>query len=244
MNGYEQDLCKYFELKIDNMKSLDIDNDGVVEDEELDIAARKAEISRIKNIDVIFKGILDGFNKAIKSESNTYVLEQMKEVGEVLEFVGGLPGIDSADKELEIALPNNQCIRCNIKGFLQQYLFRFIVDKEHELGPFAYVVGELVEHEEMADSVKNIEIVANKLNADELGINLIAKFSSINLSNDGNVLKIGDNISTVLDTINRLKTPTDQQKALNRDVFYKEGVIGVQELFEQYFNRLKAENMD
>lgn len=244
MNGYEQDLCKYFELKIDNMKSLDIDNDGVVEDEELDIAARKAEISRIKNIDVIFKGILDGFNKAIKSESNTYVLEQMKEVGEVLEFVGGLPGVDSADKELEIALPNNQCIRCNIKGFLQQYLFRFIVDKEHELGPFAYVVGELVEHEEMADSVKNIEIVANKLNADELGINLIAKFSSINLSNDGNVLKIGDNISTVLDTINRLKTPTDQQKALNRDVFYKEGVIGVQELFEQYFNRLKAENMD
>jgi hypothetical protein len=96
----------------------------------------------------------------------------------------------------------------------------------------------------MGDSVKNIEIVANKLNADELGINLIAKFSSINLSNDGNVLKIGDNISTVLDTINRLKTPTDQQKALNRDVFYKEGVIGVQELFEQYFNRLKAENMD
>ncbi len=244
MNGYEQDLCKYFELKIDNMMSLDIDKDGVVEDEELDIAARKAEIARIKNIDVIFKGILDGYNKAIKSENNNYVLEQMKEVGEVLEFVGNLPGVDSADKELEIALPNNQCIRCNIKGFLQQYLFRFIVDKEHELGPFAYVVGELVEHEEMADSVKNIEIVANKLNADELGINLIAKFSSINLSNDGNVLKIGDNISTVLDTINRLKTPTDQQKALNRDVFYKEGVAGVQELFEQYFNRLKAENMD
>ena len=37
---------------------------------------------------------------------------------------------------------------------------------------------------------------------------------------DKNILKIGDNISTVIDTINRLKTPTDQQKALNRDVFY------------------------
>ena len=244
MNGYEQDLCKYFELKIDNMKSLDLDNDGIVEDEELDTLARKAVVARIKNIDVIFKGILDGYNKAIKGESNTYVLEQMKEVGELLEFVGELPGVDNADKELEIALPNNQCIRCNVKGFIQQYLFRFIVDKEHELGPFAYVVGELVEHEEMSDVVKNIEIVANKLNVDELGINLIAKFSSINLSNDGNILKIGDNISTVLDTINRLKTPTDQQKALNRDVFYKEGVDGVKEIFEQYFSRLKAENMD
>ena len=244
MNGYEQDLCKYFELKIDNMKSLDLDDDGIIEDEELAVVARKAVLARIKNIDVIFKGILDGYNKAIKGETNTHVLEEMKEVGELLTFVGELPGVDNEDKELEIALPNNQCIRCNVKGFIQQYLFRFIVDKEHELGPFAYVVSELVEHEEMADVVKNIEIVANKLNVDELGINLIAKFSSINLSNDGNILKIGDNISTVLDTINRLKTPTDQQKALNRDVFYKEGVEGVKEIFEQYFNRLKAENMD
>ena len=168
----------------------------------------------------------------------------MTEVAEVLEVVGTLPGIRGEEKELEIALPNNQAIRCNIKGFLQQYLFRYIVDKEHELGPFAYVVSELVEHEELADKVKNIEIVANKLNEPELGINLIAKFSTINLSNDGNVLKIGDNISTVLDTVNRLKTPSDQQKALNRDVFYKEGVDGVKELFEQYFNRLKAEHME
>jgi hypothetical protein len=226
------------------MKSLDLDNDGIVEDEELDVVARKAVLARIKNIDVIFKGILDGYNKAIKGETNTHVIEEMKEVGDLLAFIGELPGVDNADKELEIALPNNQCIRCNVKGFIQQYLFRFIVDKEHELGPFAYVVSELVEHEEMADVVKNIEIVANKLNVDELGINLIAKFSSINLSNDGNILKIGDNISTVLDTINRLKTPTDQQKALNRDVFYKEGVEGVKEIFEQYFNRLKVENMD
>ena len=92
--------------------------------------------------------------------------------------------------------------------------------------------------------MEDIEIVANKLNAPELGINLIAKFSSINLSNEGNVLKIGDNISTVVEVINRLKTPTDQQKALNRDVFYKEGVAGVQEIFEQYFSRLKLDNMD
>ena len=145
---------------------------------------------------------------------------------------------------MEIALPNNQMIVCNVKGFLQQYLFRYIVDKEHELGPFAYVVSELVEHEEMTDVVKNIEIVANKLNSPELGINLIAKFSSINISNNGNVFKVGDNITTVLEIVNRLKTPTDQQKALNRDVFYKEGVAGVQEIFEQYFTRLKLENMD
>ena len=33
------------------------------------------------------------------------------------------------------------------------------------------------------------------------------------------------------------------QKALNRDVFYKEGVNGVCKSFEQYFNRRKLENM-
>jgi len=60
----------------------------------------------------------------------------------------------------------------------------------------------------------------------------------------GQTVEAGDNISTVIDTINRLKAPTEQQKALNRDVFYKEGVAGVQELFEQYFNRLKVENME
>lgn len=241
LNGYEQDLAKYFELKLDNVKDIEM---GIATQEEELTEEEKKSIVKLQNIDVIFKGILDGYKKAIKSESDAYVLDQMKEVTEVLEYIGELPSPKSPEKDLEIALPNNQTIICNIKGFLQQYLFRYIVDKEHELGPFAYVVSELVEHEEMADTVKNIEIVANKLNAPELGINLIAKFSSINISNNGNVLKIGDNISTVVETVNRLKTPTDQQKALNRDVFYKEGVHGVQEIFEQYFSRLKLENMD
>ena len=140
-------------------------------------------------------------------------------------------------------MPNNQTIICNIKGFIQQYLFRFIVDKEHELGPFAYVVKELIDNEEFGDMVRNLEEVAKILNEQELGINLIAKFSSINLSNNGNVFKIGDNISTVVETINRLKTPTDMQKALNRDVFYREGVNAVQKSFEQYFTRIKLEKM-
>ena len=122
-------------------------------------------------------------------------------------------------------------------------MFRFIIDKEHELGPFAYVVKELEATEEFAEIVKNLEEVANILNSEELGINLIAKFSSINLSNNGNIFKIGDNISTVVETVNRLKTPTDMQKALNRDVFYREGVSSCQKAFEQYFNRRKLENM-
>lgn len=241
MNGYEQDLARYFELKIENMKGIET---GVVEEETEETSDEPKKRVQIKNIDVIFKGIFDGYTKALKGQTDAYVLDQTKEIGPVLELVGTLPSINSEEKELEIALPNNHTIFCNIKGFLQQYLFRYIVDKEHELGPFAYVVSELVEHEEWSEQVKNIEIVANKLNAPELGINLIAKFSSINLSNDGNVLKIGDNISTVIETINRLKTPTDQQKALNRDVFYKEGVEGVKEVFEQYFSRLKLDNMD
>ena len=91
--------------------------------------------------------------------------------------------------------------------------------------------------------VKGLEVIAERMNSDELGINLIAKFSSISLSNNGNIFKIGDNISTVVETINRLKTPTDMQIALNRDVFYKEGVQSVSKSFEQYFNRRKLENM-
>ena len=102
---------------------------------------------------------------------------------------------------------------------------------------------ELIENEEFGDMVRNLEEVAKILNEQELGINLIAKFSSINLSNNGNVFKIGDNISTVVETINRLKTPTDMQKALNRDVFYREGVNAVQKCFEQYFTRRKLESM-
>jgi hypothetical protein len=218
---------------------------GVVEEEESEESVNEPKKRvQIKNIDVIFKGILDGYNKALKGQTDAYVLDQTKEIGPILELVGTLPSINSEEKELEIALPNNHTIFCNIKGFLQQYLFRYIVDKEHELGPFAYVVSELVEHEEWSEQVKNIEIVANKLNAPELGINLIAKFSSINISNDGNVLKIGDNISTVIETINRLKTPTDMQKALNRDIFYKEGVQAVQTCFEEYFKRKELEMMN
>jgi hypothetical protein len=143
-----------------------------------------------------------------------------------------------------IPLPNNQTILCNIKGFMQQYLFRYIVDKEHELGPFAYVVSELVQHEEYVEIVKNIEIVADKLNATELGINLFAGFSTINMSNNGHIFKIGDNITTVLEIVNRLKTPTDMQKALNRDIFYKEGVQAVQTCFEEYFKRKELEMMN
>jgi hypothetical protein len=156
MNGYEQDLARYFELKVDNMRSIEA---GVEEsDEDEDVVIRQ-EIVRIKNIDVMFKGIFDGFSKALKAENSPYIQEQMKEVAEILEIIGTLPSVNSEEKELEIALPNSQSIKCNIKGFMQQYLFRFIVDKEHELGPFAYVVSELAEHEEFGDFVKNIEIV-------------------------------------------------------------------------------------
>ena len=240
LNGYEQDLARYFELNLENAIEL---QGGVQEKDEEETIEYKGNV-KLQNIDVIFKGILDGYNKAIKSVDSPYVQEQMAEVGEVLNIVGALPNSRNEEKELEIALPNNQTIVCNVKGFLQQYLFRYIVDKEHELGPFAYVVSELAEHEELSDKVKNIEIVANKLNADELGINLIAQFSTINVSGAGNVLNIGESISTVVETINRFKTPTDQQKALNRDVFYKEGVAGIAELFTTYFNRLKLENME
>ena len=239
MNGYEVDIAKYFELNVDNV----VDTEARVVNEETQEEVIRERVN-IKNIDVIFKGILDGFKKAVKDEKNTAIVEQMQDVSDILEFVGTLPAVDKDDKDLEIALPNNQVIQCNIKGFIQQYLFRFIVDREHELGPFAYVVGELAQHEEFGEIVKNLEIVANKLNSNELGINLIASFSSITLSNNGNVFKIGDNITTALETINRLKTPTDMQKALNRDVFYKDGVNAVAECFGLYFNRLKLESME
>lgn len=240
MNGYEQELAKYYELNMD--KVISIDEKPTTIEEFMEENPDKPRI-KLKNIDVIFKGIYDGFMKAYKNENNVTIQEEIDEIKEILELVGTLPSIDSEEKELEIALPNNQTIVCNIKGFIQQYLFRFIIDKEHELGPFAYVVNELKIHEEIGPIVKNLEEVADRLNAQELGINLIAKFSSISLSNGGHIFKIGDNITTVLETINRLKTPTDIQKTLNRDVFYKEGVDSVKKSFEQYFNRRKLENM-
>jgi len=241
MNGYEQELAKYYELNMEKVMSLD-DKPTAVEEYIEEGVSDKPRI-KIKNIDVIFKGIYDGFMKAYKNENNVTIQDEIDEIKDILEIVGTLPSIDSEEKELEIALPNNQTILCNIKGFMQQYLFRFIIDREHELGPFAYVVNELKIHEELGPIVEHLDEVADRLNAQELGINLIAKFSSITLSNGGNIFKIGDSITTVLETINRLKTPTDIQKTLNRDVFYKEGVDAVKKSFEQYFNRRKLENM-
>lgn len=240
MNGYEIEMAEYFELNTEKVVSVD----QKLETEEDETEEKEIKIKeKIKNIDVIFKGIYDGFEKAVKDDRYAIVQDEVDKCREILSLVGTLPSIDSEEKDLEIALPNNQTIFCNIKGFVEQYLFRYIIDKEHELGPFAYVVKELEEHEELKDTVKNLEEVANILSSEELGINLIAKFSSINLSNNGNIFKIGDNISTVVETVNRLKTPTDMQKALNRDVFYKEGVTSVQKAFEQYFNRRKIENL-
>jgi len=241
VNGYEREIAKYFELNLEKIVDLE-EYRAEAEDEEENTTLK--EKVRIQNIDVIFRGIQEGFNKAIKNETNAIVLSEMEEVGKLLEFVGELPNKKNPEKDLEIALPNNQSIVCNIKGFMQQYLFRYIVDKDHELGPFAYVVSELCQHEELVDVVKNIEIVADRLNVAELGINLFASFSSITETDKGHVFKIGDNISTVLETINRLKTPTDMQKALNRDIFYKEGVLTVQRCFEDYFNKKKLEQVE
>ena len=240
MNGYEIEMAEYFELNTENIVTLD---DKPVELDETTTEEKKKERIKIKNIDVIFKGIFDGFEKAVKNNADNSIQTEIDKLHKILEIVGTLPTINSEEKDLEIALPNNQTIVCNIKGFIQQYLFRYIVDKEHELGPFAYVVKELEAHEEFSSLVSDLEEVANILNADELGINLIAKFSSISLSNNGNIFKIGDNISTVVETINRLKTGTDIQKALNRDVFYREGVQSVKQSFEQYFSRRKVENL-
>jgi len=241
MNGYEQEMAAYFELNLE--KIVTIDDKPIIESEAEQEEVKEKIRVKIKNIDVIFKGIYEGFEKSVKDENNQTIIDEIEEFRRVLELIGTLPSIDSDEKELEIALPNNQTIICNIKGFIQQYIFRYIIDKEHELGPFAYGLKELEKHEELGPVVQGIDTIAEKLNSQELGINLIAKFSSITLSNNGNIFKIGDNISTVVETINRLKTPTDMQKALNRDVFYKEGVNGVAKSFEQYFNRRKLENM-
>lgn len=241
MNGYEQEMAAYFELNMEKIVTLD-DKPEIEAEQEQEEVKEKVRV-KIKNIDVIFKGIHEGFEKSVKNENNQTIVDEIEEFRRVFDLIGTLPSIDSDEKELEIALPNNQTIICNIKGFIQQYLFRYIIDKEHELGPFAYVVKELEQHEELGPVVQGIESIAERLNSPELGINLIAKFSSITLSNNGNIFKIGDNISTVVETINRLKTPTDMQKALNRDVFYKEGVNGVAKAFDEYFNRRKLENM-
>ncbi|MGN0961440.1 MAG: hypothetical protein ACI4PF_04505, partial [Christensenellales bacterium] len=240
LNGYEQNLAKYFELKLDNLKEIETSISNV---EELTEKTEQKDVIKLENIDVVFKGILDGFRNALKNQDD-YIKDLMNDVGNTLEYVGELPMQDISQKDLEIYLPNNQKIICNVKGLLQQYLFRYIIDNNHDLGPFAYVINELNEQEDLSDIVRNIDSVAEKLNAPELGINLIAKFSSINLSDKGNVLKFGENISTVVNNINKIDNIVEQQNTLNRDAFYKEGVEGVKTLFEQYFNRIKSEKLD
>ena len=79
MNGYEQDLAKHFELKLDNMQEIEY-----VEQKQEDEQVEKKSVAKIKNIDVIFKGILDGFNKALADETSEVVIEQMQDVKEVL----------------------------------------------------------------------------------------------------------------------------------------------------------------
>ena len=124
--------------------------------------------------------------------------------------------------------------------------FEKIWDIETAIFPYQNISPYETMRGHIYDYQKQVEILKNRPNLVIVPIKAtLEKFPNEEfLENNSLCLKIGDNISTVIETVNRLKTPTDQQKALNRDVFYKEGVNGVKELFAQYFARVKVETLE
>ena len=95
MNGYEIELAQYFELNMDKIVTID---DKPVVNEEVEEEIQEKKRIKIKNIDVIFKGIYEGFEKAVKNENNQSIQEEIDEFRKVLEVIGTLPSIDSDEK--------------------------------------------------------------------------------------------------------------------------------------------------
>ena len=192
---------------------------------------------RLQNIDVIFNGIYVAYLKAIANVLDISTLVKMQPLGDILEVVGNFENEEEYSRALKINLPNNQTIVCNIKGFIQQYLFRYIINKDNEIGPLMFVVDELASREEFADIANAIDKAAEILSDEDLGVNLFMGFSTIDYNGDGYVLRVGDNISTLVDNLNTLETIEEVYEMLEESMFYNEAVENVTQLFDDYMSK-------
>ena len=240
LNGYEIETARYFELDI-VVNDDERDNVRFVEgSEETRDTTKKPLGSELHNIDIIYAGIRQGFNQAIEQEGDPLLKEDMRDVSEVLDIVGEISeDIDAST--FEIKLPIGHTIKCNIKGLFQQYIFRYITDKGVETDSFEFIINELKNLDSMAEIAGFIKSAAEDLNGEELGINLIMKFST--LSEDGNTVELGEAISTVMASIKEAKTAEEIYEKLNSDAFYKSAVEDIQKMFLEYFKRKKSEQI-
>ena len=67
------------------------------------------------------------------------------------------------------------------------------------------------------------------------------KFST--LSEDGDYVELGEQISTVMASIKHANTAEEVYEKLNSDAFYKSAVEDIQKMFIEYFKRKKSEQI-
>jgi len=240
LNGYEIETAKYFELDIvvndeerDNVRFAD-------GSEETQDKKQKPLGTDIHNIDVIYAGIRQGFIQAIEQESDPLLREDMKDVADVLDIVGEISDSIEANT-FEIKLPIGHTIKCNIRGLFQQYIFRYIMDKGAETDSFEFIFNELKNTALLGEAARDIRTAVEDLSGEELGVNLIMKFST--LSEDGTTLELGEAISTVMASVKHAKTAEEVYEKLNNDSFYKSAVDDIQKMFLDYFKRKKSEQI-
>jgi len=230
LNGYEIEVATYFELDVKDVPK------GETREKVSKMELPKVK-QRLQNIDIIFNGIYVAFINAMESILDMGTLAKMQPLENVLEVIGSLEDEDEYSKELKINLPNNQTIICNIKGFIQQYLFRYIINKDNEIGPLMFVVDELASREEFAEIANSIDKAAEILSEEELGVNLFMGFSSIEYKGEGYVLRVGENISTLVDNLNSLDTMEEIYEMLDNSMFYNEAVESITQLFTNYIEK-------
>lgn len=239
LSGYEIETARYFELDIvvdENSR----DNVEFVDASEATNHNSKPVGADIHNIDIIYAGIRQGFYGALDSKDDALLKEDMKGIAEVLDIVGNISE-DADVSTFEIKLPIGQTIRCNIKGLLQQYIFRTIMNRGEETESFDYIINELKNTQHLGEIAKDIKDVALDLSSEELGVNLIMQFST--LSDDGTYLELGETISTVLEGLKSAKTVEDVYSKLNNDSFYKSAVSNIKDMFTKFFDRKKSEQI-
>ncbi len=239
LNGYEVETAKYFELDL----TIVDDTEDVVSEE---VIAETVDTStgivglELSSVDVIFAGIQDAFELAMEEEGDPLFRQDIKDVDHVLSIAGEIT-TDYDRNNFEIKLPIGHTIKCNIKGLIQQYLFRYITNKGEETDSFDYILNELKVTDEYGDMARNLKSAAEDLGSDELGINLIMKFSSF--SEDGSIVELGENISTALNNIKEATSVEAVHNILKNDAFYSEAVKDIKEMFLAYFKRKKVEQV-
>lgn len=239
LNGYEIETAKYFELDI-VVNDEERDNVRFADGTEVPRTMAKPLGTDLHNIDIIYAGIRQGFIQAIEQEGDPLLKEDMRDVSEVLDVVGEIVD-DIESSTFEIKLPIGHTIKCNLRGLFQQYLFRYITDKGAETDSFEFILNEIKHMDSMADIARYVQTAAEDLNGEELGINLIMKFSS--LSEDGDYVELGEQISTVMASIKTANTAEEVYEKLNSDAFYKSAVEDIQKMFLDYFKRKKSEQI-